>query len=119
MGIAWSEHVDASGSYLEARGPGFCAVPSQCIQEIIALLNSEKGFKFRYTVIMMMVMVMIVKGKASYSGPHAHYSEVRATWARSAWILMKPSLPQAQNPVFILQQLEAYGLLRRQVNLSG
>lgn len=37
MGIAWSEHVDASGSYLEARGPGFCAVPSQCIQEIIVL----------------------------------------------------------------------------------
>ena len=111
--------MDASGSYLKARGPGFCAVPSQCIQEIIVLLNLEKGFKFRYTVIVMMVMVMIVKGKASSSGPHAHYSEVRATWSRSAWIVMKPSLPQTQSPVFILQQLEAYGLLRRQVNLSG
>ena len=66
-----------------------------------------------------MMMMMIVKGKVSYSGPLAHYSEVKATWARSAWILTKPSLPQAQSPMFILQQLEAYGLLPRQVNLSG
>lgn len=42
----------------------------------------------------------------------------RATWARSSQALTKPSLPWAQSPVFILQQLEAYRLLCRQVNTS-
>lgn len=97
----------------EARGPGFYAVPRQYIQEIVLLLNLEKVFEFKFH------RVFFAEGKVSYSGPLAHYSEVRATWARSAWILTKPSLPQAQIPMFILQQLEAYRLLPRQVNISG
>lgn len=97
----------------EARGPGFYAVPRQYIQEIVLLLNLEKVFEFKFH------RVFFAEGKVSYSEPLAHYSEVRATWARSAWILTKPSLPQAQIPMFILQQLEAYRLLPRQVNISG
>lgn len=76
----------------EARGPGFYAVPRRYIQEIVLLLNLEKVYKFKFH------RVFFAEGKVSYSGPLAHYSEVRATWARSAWSWQSPASPKLRSP---------------------
>lgn len=111
MGVALFVHMCVSGSW---QRPEVLASGLPQATHPINSFTIELGKVFKFKC----YRVFFAKGNVSYSGPLALYSVLRATWARSTWILTKPSLPQAQSPVFILQQLEANRLLPRQVNIS-